>query len=217
MDNLLNRRGLLRSGLALGGAGAAAALTTAYAATPAAARPGPQTLVFDAACLGHTLRIQSQEGNQEGDTLGSTYYVEALLYPEGTIKASGFDPASAQPIGHWFDRGWLLTSPDRGEPLAIASHDYLFGTITTDKLFPPDTLTSSGTEGTFADYSAQGATQAAVRAVTGGTGRFAGATGVGRQKAIGLNTTTLHGLDIPAPNYRFTFDLFVQQLPQARR
>jgi hypothetical protein len=118
-----------------------------------AAAAGGNRLDLDVACLGDTLRIQLQEGNAEGDFRGSVFIVEENIYPEGTIsKKETFDPASADAIGTWFCRGWLLGYPERSEPHVISTQEYVLGAIRPDRLFPSDTLASSGTEGVNAEF-----------------------------------------------------------------
>jgi hypothetical protein len=199
----LGRRELLRQGLVWGGSGVAAATlgSTAFA-SPAGAGRG-HTLVYDVACLGDTFRWIAAPGTTPpGDLRGSTFSVEGRIYSAGTISGKGFDPSSARAIGTWFCRGWLIIAPGRPEPHVLSTQEYVFGDITSTRLFPPDTLTSSGLEGS-ADES-----QVPERAVIGGTGEYAGARGVVLQHGHGTNTTTLTTLGgIPAPNFRFEFRL----------
>lgn len=200
----LGRREFLKKSLVWGSAGA-----TALALGPVAAIEEAQGserrgkhVVYDVACLGETFRVIFVPGAPDsGDLRGSTFSVEGLIYPAGTIEDGGFDPESAEAIGRWFCRGWLLISPERPEPLNLTTQEYVLGEIKEKRLFPPDQLVSSGMEGS-ADED-----QPAVRSVVGGTGKYLGARGVVRQHLNGSNTTTLAGIGEPAPNFRFVFRL----------
>ena len=176
------------------------------------------------------------------DARGDSFYVEGLLYAGGTIPTpTGLTPMpgmpdaparrnhkivwdfkAAKPIGHWFSRGWVLINANptpytdsngtvidsaRTEPYLLADHTFTFGLYDPEHL-SPEMLATSGTEGRM-DPDAE----AAVRAVTGGTGRFANVTGQVTQTRVGRNTSTLRSLAklgaVSAPNYRFEFDLKV--------
>lgn len=203
-----SRREILRRSL-WGGAGLAVASIGALGpAVRAGASTGPQVSrrsrgpVFDVACLGDTFRVTFAAGaTSSGDLRGSTFSVEGALYPEGTISGTGFDPGAVAPTGHWLCRGWFLIHPGRPEPHVVTTQEYVLGRIGPDRLFPPDQLASSGMEG------AEDERQPAIRSVIGGTGRFAGATGEVVQHGLGTNTTTLATIGVPAPNFRFVFDL----------
>lgn len=202
----LGRRDVLRRGVLVGGAGAAAGLLVTAGGMGCARAQGAQAHTFDVACLGDTLRVQATDGNDEGDLTGNTFYVEGALYEAGTIEGDGFDPAGAEAIGRWICRGWFMIGPDRPEPHVITTQEYIFGAIGPERLFPPDTMTSSGMEGSDTED------QAPVRSVIGGTGRFAGASGVVVQHGNGRNATTLRGIGDPAPNFRFEFTVLVPDL-----
>ena len=174
------------------------------------------------------------------DARGDSFYVEGLIYPGGTIPTpTGLTPMpgmasapprrnnkivwdfkAAKPVGHWFSRGWVLINANptpytdsngtvidsaRTEPYLLADHTFVFGLYDKDHL-SPDMLATSGTEGRM-DPDAE----AAVRAVTGGTGRFAHVSGEVIQTRVGRNTSTLRSLAklgaVSAPNYRFEFAL----------
>ena len=175
------------------------------------------------------------------DARGDSFYVEGALYPGGTIpkptKATGmpafpqaparlnnevvWDFKGAQPLGHWLCRGWVLFNgsrtpytdsqgtvidPPRMEPRLLSEQTFVFGRFDGQHL-SPEMLITSGTENGM-DPDAD----AVVRAVTGGTGRFAHASGEVQQSRIGRNTSTLRSLSkvgVGAPNFRFEFDLRV--------
>lgn len=203
----VTRRDLLRKGAVLGGAGAAFGALSTLGSGCAVAQTTEKT-TYDVACLGDTLRIQPTEGNEEGDLSGNTFYVEGHVYPEDTIPTpgDGFDPSSEEPLGRWICRGWFMITPDRPEPHVITTQEYVLDAISEDQLFPADVLTSSGMEGSDTEE------QTPIRSVVGGTGRFAGATGVVLQHGNGRNTTELRGIGDNAPNFRFEFSLLVPEI-----
>ncbi len=215
-DAGLSRRELLKKGLIWGGAGTAAlalggaagsAVTVAATEENAGERrEGGRVVYYDVACLGDTFRVLFAPGaSDSGDLRGSTFSVEGSIYPEGTIEGGDdFDPASAEAIGRWFCRGWFLINPERPEPHVITTQEYVVGAIEEGRLFPPDQLVSSGTEGSEDEK------QPPIRSVIGGTGRYLGAKGGVHQYLNGTNTTRIEGLGpdpIPAPNFRFVFEL----------
>lgn len=202
----ITRRDVLTKGVLAGGVGAAAGVLVTATGSGCARAQEQTGLTWDVACLGDTLRIQATEGNEEGDLSGNTFYVEGNVYEEGTIEGDGFDPESADPIGLWVCRGFFMITKARTEPHVITTQEYIIGAIRKNRLFPPDTLTSSGTEGSDAEE------QAPVRSVIGGTGRYAGASGVVIQNGNGKNTTTLRGVGDKAPNFRFVFTLLLPDL-----
>lgn len=206
-NNGLDRRSLLKKGSLLAGAGAASAGVTGLVAPPAAAHP-KKAVMYDVACLGDTFRVilHPDANPQAGELRGSTFSVEGWIYRAGTIPGTGFDPASAESIGRWFCRGWFLINPERLEPHVVTTQEYVFGRIRTGRLFPSDTLVSSGLEGTFE------ADQTPIRSVMGGTGEFGGATGEVLQHGNGTNTTRIVPLGIDAPNFRFEFHLRIPNL-----
>jgi hypothetical protein len=204
----VGRREILRQGLVAGGVGAVIAGLGTAPANAASAGTGGSTLVLDCACLGDTLRMLVAPGSHPpSDHAGSLFVVEGLLYPAGTIGGDAFDPAGAPPIGRWFCRGWFVDSAARPQPGVLTTQEYLLEEITTKRLFPSDQLVSSGLEQTA--LPTFDPTQPAIRSVIGGTGRYAGASGVVTQHFIGHNTTTLGpaGVIGPAPNFRFEFQL----------
>lgn len=193
----VNRRNLLKKGSLLAGAGVVVLGADRALATPQA------RVTYDVACLGDTFRIilHPDANPQAGEFRGSPFSVEGWIYRAGAIQGTGFDPASAPAIGRWFCRGWFVINPERFDPHVITTQEYVFGRIGTDRQFPPDTLASSGLEGTFDPA------QTPIRSVIGGTGQFAGATGVVFQHGRGTNTTVIAPLGIQAANFHFEFDL----------
>jgi hypothetical protein len=158
-------------------------------------------LVLDVACLGDTLApdMGAALDAGAGDLRGVGFFVEGLIYPSGTIPPGpGFDPASAEALGTWLCRGWLILHGGRPEPHVVSTQEYMLGIVTPANPTPRNQLVSSGTEGGVAK---------AVRSVIGGTGRYRRARGEVVQHLIGTNTTVLNVLGMPAPNLRFVFEL----------
>lgn len=210
-DEAVERRELLRRGLVAGGLGAMVAglsATHVGAADVPSAGAEATTLVLDCACLGDTLRMLVAPGSHPpSDHAGSLFVVEGLIYPAGTIAGDGFNPAAVPAIGRWFCRGWFVDSASRPQPGVLTTQEYLLGEITPKRLFPPDQLVSSGLEQTA--LPTFDPAQPALRSVIGGTGRYAGASGVVIQHFAGHNTTSIGpaGVIGPAPNFRFEFQL----------
>ena len=190
--------GLAAGGVAGGIAGAAAA--TAIGSSGGLRR---QQLSVDVACLGHTWRDVVPRTPANDADFRAPFAVEGWIYPAGTIPTDGFVPTENGSIGHWFCRGWLVLDGDRPEPHASTIQEYVFGSISETRLFPPDAMTSSGLEGTFTD-------QSGTRPIIGGTGEYMGAIGQVIQTNNGTNTTVLDdGSGDPAPNFIFNFDYWV--------
>lgn len=190
-------RGLALGGVAVGGGivGAGAAVATTNDAWKR------ETVRFDVACLGHLWRWADISNPENDADFRTPFLVEGWIYPEGTIPGDGFVPTPERATGHWFCRGWTAIDDNRSEPHAASNHDYIMGEILEDRLFPPDTLASTGLEGT-------NGSQVGVRAVIGGTGKYLGATGEVRQINNGFNTTVFaDGSGDNAPNFVFEIDL----------
>lgn len=193
----LGRRGIM-AGLALSGvavvAGGTGALAASQRATGGFRR---EQFAVDIACLGNTLREGARRGEVEAADEAAPFTVEGWIYESGTIPdGNGWNPVEVGSIGRWFCRGWLLISKLRTEPHAGTNVDLLFGTITDERVFPPDTLAVQGIEGT------DDRRQFALRPVVGGTGKYVGATGQITQWVLGLNATDF-------PNWRYEIDIRV--------
>ncbi len=198
----VSRRALLRRGLILGGAGVAVPVVTAV---PAAA-DNDRTKTWDVAMLGNTHRLIPGPNVDNFDLSGSTFYVEGILYPGGTIPdgVTDWDPAAHQDqaIGLWVDSGCFISSPARPQPHRYSTQTHIFGLITPDNLFPVDQISSTGTESSRTqDF------KPSTRSITGGAGRYRGATGQITQYGHGMNVTfvNIFGSMTPAPNFRFIF------------
>lgn len=194
-----DRRRLL-AGL-LGSVGAAAGLTALPSEVEASGR---RRVIFDVACLGNTFSIILAPGADPNDPFnqrGTTFIVEGNLYRLGTIPRGVFDwdPSSADPIGHWFCRGWNINrtgrpgEEDRPEPFAVAQWEWVIGRFAPGNLFPPDQITASGIVGTVGE-------QPTTLSVVGGIGRYLAAHGSVRATVFGANITG-------APNFTTDFRL----------
>ncbi len=163
------------------------------------------------------------QGFRQSDVRGTTFYFEGLVYAAGTIPEPPEDDYNAvvwrfdqAPMGSFFSRGWVIINnrtdaPDgpRPDPHLISFADYYLGaTVSAQDLTPTDMLTTTGMENGVPPHDI------VVRAVAGGTGRFATAKGSVSQRRIGRNSTGLRGLALPSgvsppsPNFRLRFELW---------
>jgi hypothetical protein len=116
---------------------------------------------------------------------GATFITSGYIYPAGTLDGSNGVNADGSPefpdkvLGQWVCRGWFVGEGARTTTgaMVITSQIYNFG----DGLGQA-TLTSDGYE--LADVGME-----IERAITGGTGPFAGAGGVARQTFLGFNAS----------------------------
>jgi hypothetical protein len=151
-----------------------------------------QTFTVDIACDARTFKVN--RGLPLINALrGDNFIVHGKIFPGNFIPAGGsetepgtFDPDSPGSIGDWTCRGTFnFDFPELvagAKPHTTSTQTYYFG--------GEDSLTSDGPEGGMR----------VTRAVVGGTGRFAGATGEVVEEAFGTNRTGLF-------NLRFTFKL----------
>lgn len=199
------RRRML-SRFALGGTALAGGMAGGVAAAAiGGGRPRKERVTLDVACIGDTWRHAEPINPADDADFRVAFLVEGWIYPQGTVPEAGFVPTSDGSIGRWFCRGWQILDGNRPEPHAVTIQEYVLGSISRDRLFPPDNLTSSGLEGTFG-------AETGTRSVIGGTGRYLGATGQVRQTNNGVNTSVFaDGSGDPAPNFVFEFDLFLPE------
>ena len=116
---------------------------------------------------------------------GATFITRAYIYPAGTltdsngVNADGSPEFPDQVLGEWYCRGWFIADGmhTTSGPFLMTTQVYSFG-----GLAGAATLVSDGYE--LADVGVT-----IERAVTGGTGPFAGAGGVAHQTLLGLNAT----------------------------
>jgi hypothetical protein len=116
---------------------------------------------------------------------GASFITHGYIYPAGTITESNGVNADGSPefpdqvLGEWVCRGWFAGEGLRTTTgaMVVSSQLYNFG----DELGTA-MIASDGYE--LADVGVEIA-----RAITGGTGQFAGAGGEARQTMIGMNVT----------------------------
>ena len=199
------RRGVI-TGLAVGGAALGVGAIGGIGAQRVAGASGVRRERFglEVACLGPTMREGLVKDTGNPQDFRAPFIVEGWVYPDGTIPGDGFIPTEDGSVGRWFCRGWFLTAGDREQPHTINNQEFVMGTISLDRLFPPDTMSLAGLEGTsFRD-------QVAYRSVVGGTGRYIGASGQATEQFFAFNSTVFGGIeDDFAPCFRFEFDVRV--------
>ncbi len=238
----LRRRGLLAGVMALVG-GHIASATASETEKAERGQPKRSVLTIDVAVLGHTnydneggaanrhpdYRDQHPDqdrfrsGFRQSDLRGSMQYHEGLIYPGGTIPAPkekgevnwNFE---REPIGTFFDRGWVVINNKsdgpyeaRPDPHLLSHTDYyLGGVVTAENLTPTDMIAVIGLQ-----HDSQQEDPRFLRAVVGGTGRFARVRGQMVQRPWGNNSSILQGLFIPkgikppSPNFRIDFELWL--------
>jgi hypothetical protein len=198
----VGRRHLL-GGLALGGVAVAGGAVGAFAvdATDTAVYRR-QRFTLEVACLGELMRTAVPAEKADDADARTPFLVEGWIYPPGTIKGDGFIPTEEGSLGRWFCRGWFIIDGSRSAPHTASHHDYVMGSITPTRLFPPNILCSMGLEGT--DDRGQTST----RAVIGGTGDYLGATGQVRERLFATNTSVFSD-GSPGLCFNFDFDIRV--------
>jgi hypothetical protein len=116
---------------------------------------------------------------------GSAFITQGYIYPAGTLTGSnGVNPDGSPEfpelvLGEWTCRGWFVGdgAHTKEGPMVITTQIYNFGPELGDA-----TLVSEGYE--LADVGVY-----IERAITGGTGPYAYARGMGRQAFLGFNET----------------------------
>lgn len=208
-----DRRSAIKTA-AIGGIGLTAGAVLgggAVAATAGPAEAERRTVVVEVATLGDTTRsvpfpllARSVELAEldEGDLRGGPWYMEGIMYPEGTILGDGFIPTDTGQIGIWFCRGSNINHPGRADPHLVTEQQFLFGSL-ADEPLGAKLLISTGIEGRNRP------TWRAHRAVVGGTGEYRGATGEVVQEQISTNATEFP-FGGKAPNFRFEFDVDIR-------
>lgn len=235
----LRRQLLTTFGIGAGATALASAASAADAATTAISKNHVE-LTIDVAVLGHTnydneggaanrhpdYAARKTENFRESfgksDLRGASFFHEGLVYPGGTIPQPKAPKDvqwnfEKQPMGSFFDRGWVLINNrsdgpyvPRSEPHLLSHTDYyLGGVVGSDNLTPTDMIATVGMqhdnkgEATF------------LRAIVGGTGKYANVRGQLWQTHWGNNTSILRGDFIPAgakppsPNFRIKFELYL--------
>lgn len=190
-----------RAVLAAGGAALAGGAVGLGIGRAGAASAEQATTVVEVACVGETWREATPANPGDDGDFRAPFFVEGIIYPEGTIAGDGFIPTNEGSIGQWFCRGYVMVNATRPEPHTSSHQDLHFGTITEESLFPTTMLSTVGLEGTDSRE------QFSTRAVVGGTGDYLGVTGQMTQRFFATNTSILPGPNIPSPCWRFEFDL----------
>ncbi len=210
-DRTLDRRSLLRGGVALGGAAALAAPFVGAAPAAAAAKPNPHKadLVLDVSMIGASFSVTAKyniDAIRNGDLRGCMFYVEGPIYPGFTIPNGrhDWDPAEHvdEEIGYWFNVGTFMGYPGRPNPHLYGTQTHVLGHVTADNNFPVDQITSTGTEASVTQD-----TKPSTRSITGGAGKYIGAAGQIKLYGNGSNVTNedVFGRVGPAPNLRMFF------------
>jgi hypothetical protein len=127
---------------------------------------------------------------------GASFVTQGYIYPAGTLDASNGVNADGSPefpdlvLGEWVCRGWFIGDGAHTTSGAwvVTTQIHSFGSSVGEA-----TIVSDG-------YELSDMGMMAARAVTGGTGPFAGATGVGRQTLLGFNA-------VEGVNLQFEFDI----------
>jgi hypothetical protein len=196
----IGRRGLV-GGLALGGVAVGAGAVGSLASRSGGSGIRRERLSVEVACLGPTIRTSAPNDKANEADNRVSLLVEGWVYPEGTINGDGFIPVEEGSIGRWFCKGWFIIDADRAVPHLTTHQDYIFGSITPERPFPPDMLASVGLEGT------DDKTQVMQRAVIGGTGKYFAALGVQRSTLFATNASLFPDSTDTAPCWRVEFDL----------
>src|SRR5688500_7582672 len=188
---------LARSRLIAGGAAAAAAIATLAPAALRSAVAAPESgeLRLEVCCDGRTFKLDNGAITKPVSR-GSSFIVNGALYPAGTFASGPTNPGAPGSLGTWICRGSFLHDLEalaKGAVPHVATTQYYFfndGSL----------LISDGVEGG----------QWVLRAITGGTGRYAGAAGICTQDEVATNNSKIQlgpGIEIPAPNLVFNFQL----------
>jgi hypothetical protein len=197
----IGRRGLI-GGLAVGGVVLGAGAAGGLVGSRGGSGPRRERLDIEIACLGPTMRNLKPDNVTDDGDFRNAFLVEGLIYPAGTIPGDGFIPVEDGAVGRWFCRGWFINSSARPQPHLSSGHDYVFGLMSPDDPIPRDTLCSSGLEGRDTRD------QPWHRVVTGGTGRYFGATGEHSQSFFAENASAFEDGGL-APCFRVAFDLLL--------
>jgi hypothetical protein len=163
-----------------------AVMIVASAISSAQSNSEMKTLRLEVAGNGTTMVVMDKPVNEDGLPLhGNPFIIKGYLYPEGTLKETNGVLANGDPefpdlvIGTWICSGWFyeesLTSPTG--PYAVTTQLFEFTDTPGEQ-----SITSYGFE--IGDYQIP-----QQRALTGGTGDYAGVDGQQVQTHIGDNPT----------------------------
>ena len=147
---------------------------------------GKQTFKFDVAEDMSRFVFDQSVAHEDGmPKHGSPLITQGYIYPAGTLSggngvlADGSPEFSDKIIGEWTCRGWFVGEGAHAKtgPMVITTQVYNFGDG-----YGNETLVSDGYE--LADIGV-----VVERAITGGTGEYAGAEGVVNQTFLGFNAS----------------------------
>ena len=120
---------------------------------------------------------------------GATFITQGYIYPAGTLNGEHGALPDGSPtypdavIGKWTCRGWVIGEGFTGgdEPAAISTQVFVL-----DEEYGGDTLVTEG-------YEVMALGVPFTRAITSGTGRFAGLVGEVRQELVSMNEDMMLG------------------------
>ena len=144
-------------------------------------------VILDVAFDGATFVLNQVTPGAPAIARGDTFVLNGKVFADGTIPSgSGFDPNSPGSIGNFVCRGTSLFNAAE-----IAAGAAPFVATTQTFLLGGSSLVTDGLEAGVSPIT---------RAVTGGTGDYAGVGGEVTLDLLGFNVTGFE-------NYRFTFEL----------
>ena len=158
-------------------------LLTLWGLGGGAAFVAAETLTFDAAENGTHFVADETPADSDGlPAYGTEYITEGYLYPPGTINGSNGVNADGSPefpdkvIGHWSCRGWHVGNGFKTVTGPWVANTQLFdlGKTAGEKMLV--------TEG----YELPEVNVPIKRAITGGTGKYAGAKGESSDTVLGF-------------------------------
>ena len=165
-------------------AGAASGMTAAEAIALIEGEDG--VLRFDLAENATRFAWSAQPVHDDGQpAYGNAYITQGYIYPAGTLTESNGVLPDGSPefpdlvLGQWTCRGWFVGDGAHTKSGAMVITTQLYG---LGEALGEATLVSEGYE--LADVGV-----AVERAVTGGTGPYAGARGEARQTFLGFNAS----------------------------
>jgi hypothetical protein len=145
-----------------------------------------QTMTFDVAEDMSRFVFDQSVAHEDGmPKHGSPFITQGYIYPEGTLSGGNGVLPDGSPefpdkvIGEWTCRGWFVGDGAHATtgPMVVTTQIYNFGDVPGAQ-----TLVSDGYE--LADVGV-----VVERAITGGTGSYAGTEGVVNQTFLGFNAS----------------------------
>lgn len=125
-------------------------------------------------------------------TYGSTFITQGYIYPAGTLNGTNGVLADGSPefpelvIGEWTCRGWMVGEGAHTTTgaMVVTTQIYSFGDV-----LGAETIVTDGFELVDAGIAIE-------RAITGGTGKYAGVEGSMQQTFLGLNASEGFNLSV---------------------